>query len=244
MMKGIREIRLNMILVLICVFVFALADVAVMESASEPVHLNPGDYVTFGQYFQTDENGSEKEPVEWLVMDQQGEYIFVVSRYALNVMAFNETMDGTAWGNSTLREWLNNDFLQTAFTADEQEAIQVTEVDLSEAQGQKGWNSAGRAGGSTQDKIFLPSSAEVEQYLLPNGWHLCPVTAYSSGAEQKGAKTVDGQKTCLYWLRNAAFKNNAGVVDATGKINTSMMNYKFGAVRPVMWVDINAVKLQ
>ncbi len=207
--------------------------------------LKQGDYVLFGRYYQEDREGKETEPIEWLVMEEKDGAVFLVSRYAVEVMAYNATLNGAAWADCSLRQWLNGDFLQTAFSEEEQESIRVTEVDLSAEQGWKDWNNGGRAGGSTQDRIFLLSCAEVRQYLIRQNWHLCPVTPYTaSRAYKESPRIVNGRQTCDYWLRDAAYNNNAGCVEANGAIGTGRINFSQGVVRPALWVDASAVTLE
>ncbi len=210
----------------------------------EPILVQQGDIVFFGH----DPNAGTEEPLEWLVLDADRENgkLFVISRYALGAMAFSsKAISAYSWENSIVREWLNGTLLNTAFTPEEQAAIQDTEVDLSEEQGLKGWNSAGRAAESTNDKLFLLSALEVQKYLVKDEWLLCAVPdSAEEKAYQTSAKELNGRKTCDYWLRNAAYKTNAGIVRADGKIDKESMNNGRGAVRPAMWVSIYAVYLE
>ena len=209
-----------------------------------PILVQQGDIVFFGR----NPDGGAEEPLEWLVLDADRENgtLLVVSRYAAGAMAFSSKATAAySWENSIVREWLNGIFLNTAFTPEEQAAIQDTEVDLSEAQGLRDWNSAGRAAGSTRDKLFLLSALEVRKYLVRDEWRLCAVP---DGAAEKAyltsSKELNGRKTCDYWLRNAAYKTNAGIVRADGTIDKESMNNGRGAVRPAMWVSIYAVYLE
>ena len=58
----------------------------------------------------------------------------LISRYALDVKPYNTQRVDITWEQCTLRAWLNNDFINTAFTTDEQAAILLTNVDNSVAQ--------------------------------------------------------------------------------------------------------------
>ena len=76
------------------------------------------DYILFGNYEQDSnvENGSES--IQWILLDDNGDSCLLLSRYILDYKDFNDTTiaKATSWGNSTLREWLNNDFINSAFT--------------------------------------------------------------------------------------------------------------------------------
>ena len=75
-------------------------------------------YVTFGACEQDGvaENGAE--PIEWRVVTTDGETAPLLSRDILAARPF-QAVD-TSWENSTLKPWLNGEFLETAFTGEEQ----------------------------------------------------------------------------------------------------------------------------
>ena len=108
------------------------------------------------------------EPIEWRVLDpDEG---IVVCNSTIDGQTFNNYIlgyDGVCYGNpektyrandyanSSIRTWLNDDFINTAFASSQQENIKVTELDNSCPQ-DANYNSA-----TTNDKIFLLSYNEV-----------------------------------------------------------------------------------
>ena len=86
--------------------------------------------MTFGTYSQTAE-GNDETPIEWLVLDRNGDHALLLSRYSLDVHAFYPEHVDITWEKGTLRAWLNDDFLNRAFTAEEQAAILLTSLDNS-----------------------------------------------------------------------------------------------------------------
>ena len=66
-------------------------------------------------------------------------------------------------GNVTLRTWLNNTFFNKAFTSAEQATILTTTGYNFWTEGNTEWESGG--GNTTQDRIFLLSYEEANQYL-------------------------------------------------------------------------------
>ena len=80
------------------------------------------------------------------------------------------------WENSNLREWLNNDFLNTAFSAEKQNAVLQTEVDNGKDQGYDGFKTDG--GNDTQDKVFLLSYAEAWKCFTTDEARRCAPTDY------------------------------------------------------------------
>ena len=203
--------------------------------------IKAGDYVKFGNYYQ--KNKDTKTPISWLVLDVDGDTLFLLSQYGLEKRQFNKSSDGTTWKNSAVRTWLNDTFLSRAFNSSERSAIQVTVVDNSASQSKSGWNSAKRAGGTTKDRIFLLSYKEVQTYLSDSDLRMCIPTNYaiSQNCNRSPKKYLNGKSTCWYWLRSAAYKNNAGVVDWDGSVETCYIHHNYGVVRPALWVEVSAV---
>ena len=99
-----------------------------------------GGIVTFGRYEQdgNEENGPEE--IEWIILDVKDGKSLLISRYALDAVPYHTESINITWEKCFLRSWLNSDFLQTAFTEEEQASIPETEVDNSQKQGLKRWN--------------------------------------------------------------------------------------------------------
>jgi len=136
-----------------------------------------GNIVTFGAYEQDNNRANGKEPIEWIVLDQKEGKALLLSRYVLDCKKYNETWKAVTWETCTLRSWLNDDFLNNAFSVTEQQRILTTTVDNSREQGNEAWYTDG--GNNTEDKIFLLSYSEVNQYLYAEESRWCFGTKYS-----------------------------------------------------------------
>lgn len=68
------------------------------------------------------------------------------------------------WETCSAREWLNDTFLNTAFSKEEQKAIPITELDNSDRLNPK-IKFKGELN-NTQDRIFLLSKTEAGIYLI------------------------------------------------------------------------------
>ena len=131
---------------------------------SEDTTVEQMDTVTFGSYPQSDASGNYKEPIEWIVLEKQGDKAFLLSKYILDCKRYNETNHNITWENCTLRYWLNNAFLNIAFNSNEQSQIVITNVINSNN------SHYGTSGGNnTNDKLFCLSFDEVKKYYnLPH----------------------------------------------------------------------------
>ncbi len=99
------------------------------------------DCVYFGNYYQS--SADEKEPIKWRVLSVDGDDAFLVADMNLDCKQYNESYTDVTWETSTLRSWLNgydseenvrgkdytdDNFIDTAFTEEERNAINITTV--------------------------------------------------------------------------------------------------------------------
>lgn len=185
-----------------------------------------GGYIKFGSYPQT-ENG-DKEDIEWRVLKVINGRALVISRKVLDRAQYNTFTTDVTWDTCTLREWLNNDFFNSAFSADEKAMISTTTVSVDTVPYSKA-----NPGKATQDKVFLLSINEVEKYFILNRQRQCRPTDY---AVAKGS--VEG-----YWLLRSPGKaqNYVTFVHPDGRVdNEGLAVGWIGEIRPALWIDLNA----
>lgn len=72
--------------------------------------------VKFGKY---DTEIGRNGDIEWLVVDGNEKSYLLVSRYIIDCKNYNDTDIEVLWNSSTLNSWLNNYFLNSAFSSDE-----------------------------------------------------------------------------------------------------------------------------
>jgi len=119
-----------------------------------------GSIVTYGCYEQDGDTKNGKEPIEWIVMEQDGNKVLLLSRYGLASSNYGSTHE---WKSSKIRSWLNDSFLNNAFTDAERAGILDTEVDNSSDQNYSGYTVGGSE--NTTDKLFLLSYAEAARFF-------------------------------------------------------------------------------
>lgn len=193
-----------------------------------------GSTVFFGNYEQDNNKENGKEPVEWLVLDKKDDTILIVSRYALDCQRYNKTYTSIQWESCSLRTWLNEYFLNNAFTEDEQTIIRNTTV-----RAQQNPRYGTSSGHDTNDKVFLLSIQEAKEYFSTRGSLICQGTAYCYA--QGAHKNDDG--TCWWWLRSpgqsdkyAAYVRNLGSINQEGHTVAGIND----AVRPALWIDFGS----
>ena len=186
-----------------------------------------GDIVKFGRYKQ---NSNKKEPIEWRVLAAENGKALIISQYALNCKKYNKSYEDTSWEKCTLRKWLNNDFLNSAFNPTEQDLIQLSIVT---ADNNPEYST--NQGNDTEDKVFLLSVKELEKYFKNDEDRKCTPTKL---AINNGAYMNDNGQ-CWWWLRSLGVNSyEASSVITNGSVDFvgNDVDSNNDSVRPAMWV--------
>jgi len=222
----------------------------------------PGDIIIFGKYEQDNLASNGEEDIEWLVLDNDGEKVLVISKDVLDWMRFSEST--TVWEYSDLRNWLNNDFYNSAFSSSEQSSIALTVVDNP---GNPAFGTAAAAG--TNDNIFCLSFDEAKTYFAFNTWDdgsnsgysqnmISGATTWAQSKKLAGCYPVTEEyynqvlinygysSSCVmlngsdWWLRtngsDGSFACVAGMYGALDASQCTQVSYVKG-VRPAMYLE-------
>lgn len=269
MKKRILSILLTlcMVLTLLPTTVFAAgSDNKNIMLGTSQIEGGQASSVYFGNYRQSsDGSGSyNADPVKWRVLandENSGGKLLLLADQNLDVKPYNSSYTSITWEKSTIRSWLNgyganennygtdyssDNFIDTAFSSNEQSAIAETHVyNATQSDGSSNPNpSYSTSGGNnTTDKIFLLSIEEANNSsYFPNGdsARVSTNTAYVAGhSGMYGVGVAD-----YWWLRSpgdSAFRavrvrDNGGVL-----ITGSIVNSTAGAVRPAFNLNLNSV---
>lgn len=122
------------------------------------------DTITLGQYNEIS--------IEWIVLSKDSHSALLASKYYITSKIANENESGKygkylCWSGSTLRKWLNTDFIKEAFPSSVSEllisnSIQTDEYDV---QHYDGWDEK-EITVTTEDKVYIPCKSDVEQFNL------------------------------------------------------------------------------
>lgn len=198
-----------------------------------------GDTVTFGTYEQNNNYSDGNENIEWVVIDKQEDKIMVVSKYIIAEQPFNTTNEGhISWENCTLRKWLNNDFLNEAFSGAEKNLITDTTVFSTE------YLVVG-ATYSTTDKVFLLS--ENERNMLSSVDALkgivteSVIAVFSDAANSDVANINPSNFEPLWWLRTTWEYADDLCASVVYRVDYDGWTYAVeenAGVRPAMWISL------
>lgn len=186
------------------------------------------------------------EPIKWRVLKNSDDELLLAADSALDDKKFNDNSGDVTWENSSIRTWLNNNFINSAFSQQEQAIINTSNV-VNSVTNSKGINS----GSDTQDKVYLLGSSEItnneygfasdENYQSHS--RLFHGTSY---AEAKGAYLEDNGNITYYWLRTSARDHlTAGIGLYNGSItynytNQNKVDYGRAGVIPVIKIKKNS----
>lgn len=203
------------------------------------IPFSAGDVITFGRYEQDNNRQNGTEPIEWLVLEIQNGKALLLSKYALDAKPYHDRYGSITWEDCSLREWLNGDFLNTAFSEAEKNSVLTAEIDNSNSQGYHEWRTDG--GNSTVDKVFLLSDAEAWFYFGSDADRRCTPTAYASaiGAD---FKTENGEQYATgWWLRSPGENEySAEYVNFRGDHISNVVGNGYVSIRPAVWVSSTA----
>ena len=215
----------------ICV-VLALLCVYVIIPAIAPV----GSLIKYGKYEQDNDSSNGIEDIEWIILAKDDNKMLVISDKAIDCKPYHSSYGNTTWEECSLRRWLNDTFVNEAFTTEEQEKILTTNVT---ADANPDYDTD--AGNDTEDKVFLLSIEEVNRYFNNDSERQCVSTEY---AKANGAYTyeIDGASNCFWWLRSQGGYSNksASVVNSDGTVSKygNAVDDNRDCVRPAMWISL------
>lgn len=108
------------------------------------------------KYHKTEAGYFKYEPIKWRVLQSENGEAFLLSDVILDNQNYNE--DYSTWEESSLRSWLNGKFMNRAFSDEEKENINITEI-----VNQDNSDYGTEGGNNISDKISLLSSAEADE---------------------------------------------------------------------------------
>lgn len=176
--------------------------------------------VEFGRYDMDNNPKNGKEIMEWIVIGKNGDSALLISKYCLpDFQQYNDSPNAVEWENCSLRQWLNSDFLSSAFVEAAENKIMSTNISdvykENDAEPEYG----------TVDKVFILDSTEIKK-------------CFPSKEARKSQLQNDENGGCGYWLRWVDTENPPFFIDKEGEIKNINVN-AFYSVRPALWVKCN-----
>ena len=154
----------------------------------------------------------------WRVLDVQDGKAFIISEDILETRPYHSPGGDITWEHSTLRAYLNSEFLSSFSQADQARISETTVINKKNPT----YDTPG--GNNTVDKIFLLSIDEARTYFANDSARI----AYDSDGE-----------AVWWWLRSPDHAGYAADVDINGSIYSgyNFVDYN-GGVRPALWLNL------
>ena len=148
---------------------------------------------------------------------------------------YENSRKASTWDKSKARTWLNNSFLDLAFSKSERDGILETEVSYTTLNNSNDVTCTFLC----KDKVFLLSYSEVQKYFVTDETRKLNSTIY---ARNHGAHYPQ-----CYWMTRSVGKKNDEImaIKNGGQLgySTAVDDQHLG-VRPTMWLDLNTYAVQ
>ncbi|MBQ6214380.1 MAG: hypothetical protein IJJ67_03065 [Oscillospiraceae bacterium] len=183
----------------------------ISEEENDPYRV--GAIIKFGKYEQDNKIDNGMEEIEWKILERDSDKALIISKNCLDCQPYNTESKEVTWETSSIRKWLNKDFIESAFSNKEQELII-----------------------SSSDKVFLLSKDEANKYFNTDSARQAKGTAY---AVAHGEYVIsDGGSR--WWLRSSSRSSSAPCIGYRGAIASNGLGvFADGiTVRPALWINI------
>lgn len=179
-----------------------------------------GSTVKYGSYEIDGVVCSFEDSIDWIVIAKEGNKYLLITKNVIDVRAFNKQATTVTWAESSIRNWLNGEFVEIAFSDSEFAKINTTK------------------NGESEDKVFLLSAEEVGKYITEDIALGYP-TAYAA-YKKPHLNEIDGDTCRGWWLRDTSGSYDASIVDENGDVRQDgyQVNDAFVGVRPAIWVTV------
>ena len=184
-----------------------------------------GEIVLDGvRYLRQDNRWFRFDPIIWRVLEVTDGTALLMADRGLDCVPYHETYTDVFWENCDLRKWLNDSFIEMAFTKEERVSVMTSDVD-----NDNNYYFGTACGSGTHDRVFILSEAEVfcsekaQTYgfrpsdALPDAGRQLKPTAYAiaRGAWQSGLEATAG---IGFWMlrTNGYTEDNAVYVGEKG----------------------------
>lgn len=188
-------------------------------SINEIKSKTPGELVKFGKYEQNNVTDDGKEDIEWIVLSQDDEKAVLLSKYALDRQPYNDKDAEVSWKESSLRKWLNKEFIEEAFSEEERTYLS----DYSD---------------NPEEIVCLLDKKDYPVYkelYLEGG--ACEATEYAK-ANGCQTKLLTGNEKCEWYVGNFfTYSNEAEIVSVSKEISKEKVNTAGVGIRPMLVVN-------
>lgn len=195
--------------------------------------------IFFGHYEQDNDESNGPEPIEWYVLAREDGKALLLAKDILEYLPYNDmygdeddNISLIYWQGCTLRAWLGGEFLENAFSPEEQ--TRVIETTVQNEVERYNFYSEGE---DTQESVFLLSKDEAAQYLQRSPARKAEPSEY---ALAKGVR-VSPSGYAKWWLRTFGDEDHAYYMADTGSVckrGFYIYYYDLSEIRPAVSITL------
>ncbi len=184
-----------------------------------------------GTYEQDADLENGMEPIEWTLVEQDRGSYLLTTVYALEMMPYHDSPVSVTWEKSSLRKWIKDTFISTAFSAEEKAVHTFMKKGI----------------GTSDDTVFILGAADLAELFEEEYLRIKQATAAANPSEvenEDGTTSIVPTEEAIYWwLRD---QGNLGElaqnVSPEGVVNTAgaLVTAENRGVLLAVWVEPTA----